>query len=106
MMDEHKQIVRSVTGSSGNQYEVMFSFKKEGWFASCTCDAGRREMLCKHVLYEFEDVAADVSSEIAPALVGSPLGEILRECLEAETEMEEIKRKRARVRKAARRYLG
>jgi uncharacterized Zn finger protein len=44
-MDE---LVFMVAGSSGNPYSVKFKREGRRLIAQCTCEAGRRQIYCKH----------------------------------------------------------
>ena len=42
--------VLSIKGSTGNDYLVAFSDKSGKLKASCNCPAGKKSILCKHVI--------------------------------------------------------
>lgn len=43
-----------VTGSSGNSYIIIFNNDTGKLKASCSCQAGKHKMLCKHIINEIE----------------------------------------------------
>ena len=90
-----------VRGSGADPYQVIFTARPEGVYATCTCKAGIFGEWCKHrqaILDGKLDLAVDASPESA-AIVrdwfgGSPLDRLLRMRIGIDAEIRALKKRK------------
>jgi uncharacterized Zn finger protein len=103
-----------VAGSTGNTYEVRFWREGERLHTSCSCEAGRKGMHCKHRLSLMEGAVdglltgdgAFVRSEIAEMLKGSDVAVVLAELIAAEKDLQSAQRTHRDVKKKLDRVMN
>ena len=99
-MEKFEKQFEAVSENTGEIYTVTFVSNGETVKARCTCPAGDKKALCKHVLK-----CIDENSDIRYALTQCGLLQVYEEHLLLLTEAEKIKREAKNVKKKFERLL-
>ncbi|MBR2519694.1 MAG: SWIM zinc finger family protein [Selenomonadaceae bacterium] len=99
-MEKFEQTFEAVSETTGEIYNVTFVSDGETVKAQCTCPAGQKLTLCKHVLK-----CIDEHTDIRYALTQCGLMQIYEEHLLLLKESEKIKREAKSVKKKFERLL-
>lgn len=84
-----------VQGSSGNTYTVRFAANALGIKASCTCAAGTRKQICKHLIQAMENDA-----EIKMTLSERGIADFYADYLKSKKQFDDVAREVKKLEKS------